>query len=154
VGALPPLYVSLGRTSFGALALLVLLAVRRQRLPRDPRVWGHLVVAGVFGAAAPFTLFAIGETHIPSVLAGIWNATTPLLVLPVAVFVMRIEAMTLRRAVGLGLGFAGVLTIIGVWQGVGGGGLIGQAACLAATVCYGFALPYQRRFLAARGEYG
>ena len=50
-------------------------------------------------------------------LAGIWNATTPLIVLPLAVLVFRTERLTVRRAVGLGLGFVGVLVVLGVWRG-------------------------------------
>src|SRR5262249_12029675 len=111
-------------------------------------------VAGIFGAAIPFTLFGIGEQHIPSLLAGIWNATTPLLVLPMSVLVFRIESMTLRRAVGLGMGFVGVLVILGVWHGAEGSSLIGQAACALAVCCYAIALPYQRRFLTGRNESG
>ena len=83
--ALAPLHVSFGRMAFGSLALVPVVVVRRDRLPRDPPVWGHLAVAALLLNAAPFSLFAYGETRVPSVLAGIWNATTPLLVLAVAV---------------------------------------------------------------------
>src|SRR5262245_45161651 len=69
---LPPLYVSLGRVVAGALTLLVVLFATRARLPRDPRIWGHLLVVGAVGAAAPFTLFAYGEQRVSSALAGIW----------------------------------------------------------------------------------
>ena len=154
VGELHPLYVTLGRVAAGALTLLLVLALLRHRLPRDPRVWGHLAVVATIGVALPFTLFGYGEERISSVLAGIWNATTPLMALPMAVLAFRTETMTARRAVGLGMGFAGVLVILGVWQGAGGSGLIGQLMCFGAALCYGFAIPYQRRFLAGRPESG
>jgi drug/metabolite transporter (DMT)-like permease len=147
VRELHPVYLTLGRVVAGALTVLAFLAVTRARLPRDPRVWGHLAVVGAIGVALPFTLFAYGEQRISSVLAGIWNATTPLIALPVAVLVMRTERLTARRAVGIGLGFVGVLVVLGVWQGVGGAQLTGQLMCLGAAVCYGVAIPYQRRFL-------
>jgi drug/metabolite transporter (DMT)-like permease len=145
ISELHPLYVTLGRVASGALTLLVILAFLRHRLPRDPRVWGHLAVVAAIGVAVPFTLFGF---------AGIWNATTPLVALPMAVLAFRTEKMTARRAVGLGLGFVGVLVILGVWQGVGGTGLTGQLMCFGAALCYGFAIPYQRRFLARRPESG
>jgi drug/metabolite transporter (DMT)-like permease len=154
ISELHPLYVTLGRVASGALTLLVILAFLRHRLPRDPRVWGHLAVVAAIGVAVPFTLFGYGEQRISSVLAGIWNATTPLVALPMAVLAFRTEKMTARRAVGLGLGFVGVLVILGVWQGVGGTGLTGQLMCFGAALCYGFAIPYQRRFLARRPESG
>jgi drug/metabolite transporter (DMT)-like permease len=145
---LAPVYVAMSRSLYGALMLLVLLAVLRQPLPRGVRTWGHLLVIGLFGVVLPFCLFGYAEQRISSILAGIWNATLPLVALPMAVFVYRIEKMTLRKAVGLAIGFAGVLTILGVWHGVGGASLSGQLMVGGAAVCYGISIPYSRRFLA------
>ncbi|MFC0533055.1 DMT family transporter [Phytohabitans kaempferiae] len=151
---LHPLYLTLFRVGTGALTLLVVLAVTRVRLPRDPRLWAHMAVAGGIGVALPFTLFGFGEQRISSVLAGIWNATTPLVALPLAVLLFRTERLTARGAVGIGIGFAGVLTVLGVWQGVGGSQLTGQLMCFGAAACYGFAIPYMKRFVASRSESG
>jgi drug/metabolite transporter (DMT)-like permease len=154
VSELHPLYVTLGRCGAGALTLLVVLAVMRDRLPRDPKLWLHLTVVGTIGVALPFTLFGYGEQRVSSMLAGIWNATTPLVVLPMAVLVFRTERMTARKAVGLALGFVGVLVVLGAWQGVGGAQFTGQLMCLGAAACYGVAIPYQKRFVAGRPESG
>lgn len=154
VRELHPLYVTLGRVGTGAATLLVVLALLRDRLPRDPRLWLHMVVVAAVGVALPFTLFGYGEQRVPSILAGIWNATTPLVVLPLAVLVFRTERMTARRAVGMVLGFVGVLVVLGVWQGVGGSHLTGQLFCFGAAACYGVAIPYQKRFVAGRTESG
>ncbi len=147
VRELHPMYVALGRVAVGLIVLLAALAVTRGALPRSLRVWGHLTVVGVLGVAVPFTLFSYGEERVSSVLAGIWNATTPLFVLPIAALVMRTERMTARRTVGVGLGFVGVLVVLGVWQGVGGSALTGQLMCLGAATCYGVVIPYVRKFL-------
>lgn len=154
VRELHPLYVTLGRVLTGALTLLVLLAAFRDRLPRDPRLWLHMVVVGGIGVALPFTLFGYGEQRVSSLLAGIWNATTALMVLPLAVVVFRTERMTLRRGAGMALGFLGVLVVLGVWRGIGGSHLTGQLMCLGAAACYGVAIPYQKRFVAGRRESG
>ncbi|MGN9907890.1 DMT family transporter [Phytohabitans sp. LJ34] len=154
VRELHPLYLTLFRVGTGALTLLVVLAVTRVQLPRDPKLWAHLTVAGAIGVALPFTLFGYGEERVSSVLAGIWNATTPLIALPMAVFAFRTERLTSRGAVGVGLGFAGVLTILGVWEGVGGSHLTGQLMCFGAAACYGFVIPYMKRFVAGRSESG
>jgi drug/metabolite transporter (DMT)-like permease len=148
VGELHPAYVTLGRVGSGALALLAAMVVLRDRLPRGGRIWLHLNIVTVFGVVVPFTLFGYGEQRISSVLAGIWNAATPLIVLPVAALVFRTERFTGRKAVGVLLGFVGVLVVLGVWQGVGGSHLTGQLMCLGAAVCYGVAIPYQKRFVA------
>lgn len=154
VRELHPLQLALGRVAAGAITLLVVLAVLRERLPREPRLWGHLAVHAALGVVLPFTLFGFGEQRVPSILAGIWNATTPLVVLPMAVLVFRTERLTVRRAVGLGLGFLGVLTVLGVWQGAGGAQLTGQLMCLGAAACYGVAIPYQKRFIAGSAYSG
>src|SRR4051812_16174008 len=143
---LAPLQVALGRVLLGLLALVLVLAVRRER-PPPWRVWGDLAVLAVFLNALPFTLFAWGETRVSSVLAGIWNATTPLLTLLVVLAVLPDERPTRERAVGLGLGFAGVVVVLGPWRGLGGAALLGSLACLAGAACYGIGTPYARRRL-------
>jgi drug/metabolite transporter (DMT)-like permease len=143
-----PTYLTLGRVGSGALALLVVLLITRQSLPRSPRVWVHLNLVSAFGVVLPFTLFGYGEQRISSVLAGIWNAATPLVVLPMALLVFRTERAALRKAVGVVLGFLGVVVVLGVWKGVGGTHLTGQLLCFAAAACYGMAIPYQKKYLA------
>ncbi|HEX5542993.1 MAG TPA: DMT family transporter [Micromonospora sp.] len=154
VRELHPLYVTLGRVAAGAFTLLAVMAVLRDRLPRDLRLWLHLTVVAAVGVALPFTLFGYGEQRVSSMLGGIWNATTPLVALPLSVLLFRTERMTVRRAVGLSLGFIGVLVVLGVWQGVGGAQFTGQLMCFAAAFCYGIAIPYQKRFITHRSESG
>jgi drug/metabolite transporter (DMT)-like permease len=154
VGQLHPAYVTLARVAIGALTLLVVLAVTGKRLPRDPRLWCHLFVVAVFMNAVPFTLFGFGEQRVSSALAGIWNATTPLVTLVAMLVVFPQERPTRSRVVGLLVGFLGVLTVLGVWRGVGGAALTGQLLCFAAAASYGLGLPYIRRFVAGRPEPG
>jgi drug/metabolite transporter (DMT)-like permease len=151
---LAPVDVALARVALGAAVLVVVLAVGRARLPHGRSVWGHLALVGLIGNAIPFTLFAYGETRISSVLAGLWNATTPLLVLLVATFMLPAERPTGRRVGGLVVGFAGVVVVLGPWRGLGGSELLGQLMCLGAATCYGVAFPYTRRFLAGRTDSG
>jgi drug/metabolite transporter (DMT)-like permease len=154
VTELHPLFVALGRVLGGAIALVVVVLLTRDRLPRDPWFWGHNAVVAVVGVALPFTLFGFGEQRISSVLAGIWNSVTPLIALPMAVLVFRTEKITSRRVLGLVLGFVGAATILGVWQGVGGSSLAGQLMWLTAAACYGVAIPYTRRYITPRPESG
>jgi drug/metabolite transporter (DMT)-like permease len=151
---LAPIDVAFGRLALGAAVLLAALAVTRSPLPRGRGVWLHLAFVALVGNATPFTLFAYGETRISSVLAGLWNATTPLLVLLVATFMLPEERPTRRRVASLFVGFAGVVLVLGPWRGLGSSELLGQLMCLGAATCYGIAFPYTRRFLAGRPESG
>src|SRR4051794_41211340 len=93
------------------------------------------MVVGALGVALPFTLFGYGEQRVSSVLAGIWNAATPLVALPLAVMLFRTERMTRARAAGIAVGFAGVLLVLGVWRGTGGAPLAGPLFFFGAGVC-------------------
>ena len=152
VEALVPLQVSLGRLLVGTGTLAAILAAQREGLPRSTRVWGQLAIAAILLNVAPFTLFAYGEQHVSSVLAGIWNATVPLFTLPIAVLWIADEHASSRRLAGLAIGFVGVLAVLGVWNGVGGASLKGNLLCLGAAASYGLGFPYARRYLADRPE--
>ncbi|MGD7705684.1 DMT family transporter [Microlunatus sp. Y2014] len=168
VTTLQPLWVSTGRLLFGGLALAVVVVgmALRQRvrgasdssyvggwLPRDPRAWLHNAVIGIVGCAIPFSLLAFAEARISSLLAGIWNATTPLFALPLAVLVFRTEQLTVRRLAGLITGLLGALIILGVWDmAAGPADLPGQLMCLGAAACYGISFGYTRRFVSRRSE--
>jgi drug/metabolite transporter (DMT)-like permease len=150
--ALAPLQVAFGRLLFGTMALLLILAVRRIPLPSGRHVWFHLAVAAALLNALPFSLFAYGELHTTSVLAGICNAATPLFTAPIAVLMLPGERLSRDRVGGLLLGFVGVLVVLGIWQGAGGGTILGNLLCIGATVSYGVGFPYTRKYLAGRQE--
>ncbi|MFI9052086.1 DMT family transporter [Streptomyces sp. NPDC053427] len=143
-----PVQFTLGRLACGALVLLVILAIKRERLPRSPRIWGHLAVAAAILNVLPFTLFAYAETTIPSTLAGICNATSPLWGMLLSLVALSEDRPTRRRVAGLGLGFLGVLTVLGAWQGFSGTDLTGTAMALGGSLCYPIGWIYVRRTLA------
>ncbi|MEC4020587.1 DMT family transporter [Streptomyces sp. H27-D2] len=142
-----PLQVTLGRMLFGTVVLLAVLALKRERLPRGGRTWAHLSVAAFFLNALPFTLFAYSELTIPSGLAGICNATSPLWGMALSVVALSEDRPTRRRVAGLGLGFLGVLTVLGAWQGFSGTDAGGTAMALGASLCYPIGWIYLRRTL-------
>ncbi len=151
---LHPVQVTLARMFLGAATLLIVLAAMRQPLPREPRLWAHFAVVSVALTTVPFTLFAYGEQHVSSVLAAIWNATTPLCTLLFTLLLLREERPTKPAMTGLALGFVGVLVVLGVWRPMSGGAWAGSAACFAAAACYGVGGVYLRRFLSGRPEPG
>ncbi|MDJ0465554.1 DMT family transporter [Streptomyces sp. H27-C3] len=146
--AFAPFQVTLGRLVFGTAVLAVAMAVKRERLPRSARTWGHLTVAAFFLNALPFSLFAYSELTIPSTLAGICNATSPLWGMALSMVALSEDRPTRRRVAGLGLGFIGVLTVLGAWQGFSGLDFGGTAMALLASLSYPVGWIYVRRTLA------
>ena len=148
---LSPVQVVIGRVLFGAIALAAIMIVTRRRWPRERRVWGHMLVVGLFFCAVPFSLFAWAEQHLPSSLASIYNATTPIMTLLLTPLVLRSERLGRARTAGLLAGILGVIVLSGPWQLIGASDLgttvPAQLACLGATASYGFAGLYLRRFV-------
>lgn len=147
-----PFQVTLGRLLSGTAVLAVAMAVKRERLPRTARTWGHLAVAAFFLNALPFSLFAYAELTIPSTLAGICNATSPLWGMALSLVALSEDRPTRRRVAGLGLGFLGVLTVLGAWQGFSGLDFTGTAMALLASLSYPVGWIYVRRTLAGSGS--
>lgn len=148
-----PLQITFGRALFGALAVLAVLAWQRGRLPAWGPVWGHAAFVGLMTNVIPFSLFGWAETQVSSVLAGLFNAATPLFTALFALVIVPAERLTRQRAAGLLIGFVGVMVVMGVWRGLSGD-LAGSLACLGATLCYGIGVPWTRRHLSIRPEGG
>ncbi|UUU20556.1 DMT family transporter [Streptomyces sp. DSM 40750] len=146
--AYAPFQVTFGRLLFGALVLAAAMAVKRERLPRGARTWAHLTVAAFLLNALPFSLFAYAELTIPSTLAGICNATSPLWGMALSLVALSEDRPTRVRVAGLGLGFLGVLTVLGAWQGFNGLDAGGTAMALLASLSYPIGWIYVRRTLA------
>ncbi|MGP4092635.1 DMT family transporter [Streptomyces sp. KR55] len=143
-----PFQVTLGRLVFGTAVLAAAMIVQRERLPRAARTWGHLTVAAFLLNALPFSLFAYAELTIPSTLAGICNATSPLWGMALSLVALSEDRPTRIRVAGLGLGFLGVLTVLGAWQGFTGVDATGTALALLASLSYPIGWIYVRRTLA------
>ena len=125
----------------------MLLLAKGGRLPTGARVWGHLFVCGFFLGALPFTLFALSETRISSALAGIGNATTPIVAVLATIAILPGERVTGSRLVAVLVGFLGVVTIMQPWTSVDRPDLVGFSMALVGGASYGIGWTYNRRFL-------
>jgi drug/metabolite transporter (DMT)-like permease len=144
-----PIQIVLGRLLAAAVVMVGVVAYRKERLPRRLVPWAHLTVMAVVTNIAPYFLFAWGEQHITSSLAGVLNATTPLFTLLLAVST-HTERLTAPRLAGLTLGFVGVVILAAPWHAGGlSASLPGIGAALLASACYAASYVYARRFLSA-----
>ena len=148
---LTPFGVAFGRCALGALSLIIVLKVRRQKYPRARSTWLKLWIVSLLLNVFPGILFAYAEVHVTSILAGIINATTPLMTLIVMLTVFREEKVLPHQVIGLIVGAIGVLSVLGIWRGVGHNSWIAILALLAAVTCYGISFPFTRRYVLPLG---
>jgi len=151
--SLAPLQISGLRILSGAAVLMLLLTGTGGRLPRDRRLWGHLMVTGFFLGSLPFSLFALGEVRISSALAGIGNSITPISTVLFSLLLLRADKIGAGKIVGVLIGFLGVLVILQPWQSQGRPDLLGFAMTLVAGMSYGVGWTYTRRYL-GRADFG
>ena len=134
------------RLIIASLVLLGVLHARGLRLPARWRTWADFLFVGVIGLIFPYLLITWSEQSIPSGMAAILNATTPLFSVLVAYFWTREERLSGLRLLGVALGFAGVVVAVGVEElDLARADTQAQLAVLAAAACYGVAGIYGRR---------
>ena len=106
----PPAWVALLRLSFGGALLWSVLLLRRRTLP-PRKLIGPLLLVALFNNAIPFCLFALGERTVPSGIAAVLNATTPICALLLS-FAVQSARPTRATTAGVLLGFAGVVIVV------------------------------------------
>ena len=141
----PPNTLVFLRMALAVPPMLLILKLFGHRLPSDRKSWQQLFVLGAINAALPFILFFWGQTRIESGLASVLNATTPLWGVVTAHFLTRDEKATPARVVGVLLGLAGIIVMVGA-EALDGitGSVLAQIACLVATLLYALAAVYGR----------
>lgn len=143
---LPPLSIVWGRVALAAAILWLVLSGSGGAAP--PRhLWAALLVMGFLNNAVPFTLFVLAQGQITGALASVLNATTPLFTVLVAHLATEDERLTPRKALGVTLGFGGVLAMMASEDLTGE--VLAMLACLGAALSYGLASVWGRKFRAA-----
>jgi drug/metabolite transporter (DMT)-like permease len=138
------------RVAGASLVLLPLLALRGEMAALRQH-WKPIGLVGISNSALPFICYGFAAQFITAGLASIFNAATPLFTALIAWLWLR-QALTRWRVLGLLIGLSGVLGLAwdkaGLKEGAGQHGVaLAVAACLAATLLYGFAACFTRRYL-------
>jgi drug/metabolite transporter (DMT)-like permease len=146
VETIPPATVVATRVAVAAVLLILFIGWRGLDLPKDARTWRGFLVQGLLQSALPFTLISWGEERIPSGLAGVLNATPPIFAVLISL-AARHEPIGWQKILGVLLGIAGVVTIMGkgALQDIGTESLA-QGAVLGSSLCYALAPMWGRRF--------
>lgn len=156
------LFMRLATVEFGALptaavrvaiasAVLLPLLLWRGMWPQLSQHWRHMLVVGLLNSGIPFALYAFALLHITTGLSSILNATVPLFGALVA-WLWLGDRPGRWQSLGLMIGFGGVALLS--WgkasfkpSASGLGSAWAVLACLGATLCYGLAASYARKYL-------
>jgi drug/metabolite transporter (DMT)-like permease len=141
---LTPLMLVAFRLWIGFAFLVLFGRLTGARLPRQRIVIAQLALVGLLNTAVPFVLITWGEQWIASALAGILNGLVPLFTIVIAALLLRDEPITVNRLVGLLVGFAGAVLLLGRNLGPTPTAdaqlaLLGELAVVLAAICYAFA---------------
>jgi drug/metabolite transporter (DMT)-like permease len=134
------------RVMIGALVLVpILLAKGQWASLRDNAA--PVLFVGTLNSALPFVLFAYAVTSISTGLSGILNATVPLFGAIIALLWLR-DRLGPARIAGLVIGFIGVALLAkdsASFKAGGSGWAV--VACLLASLCYGYAANFTKKYL-------
>jgi drug/metabolite transporter (DMT)-like permease len=134
-GGVSPAFVAWVRVVLAA-AILLTLAARAGVLGSVRGHWRWLALYALFEIAIPFPLIAAGEQHVSSSLTAILIAAVPLFVALLAIRFDQAERASGRRLVGLLIGLAGVVVLMGIDVAGKRDEMLGAAAILVAALGY------------------
>ncbi|MFI8748318.1 DMT family transporter [Pseudomonas sp. NPDC077186] len=147
LGSMPTAFF---RASFGALGLLAFLLLMRVGWDFRGKLKACLLL-GVINAGLPSAMYCLAALILPAGYSAIFNATTPLMGVLIGALFFH-EGITASKAAGVFLGLLGVAVLTRTGPvAFDLELLLGAAACLVATTCYGFAGFLTRRWIGQQG---
>lgn len=144
--AFAPTQVAFGRVLFGAVTLLILVLVTRNRPRLTWRKVGAIAVVAAFMSGIPLVLIPAAQQHISSILASLLNATTPLWTALFVALLIPAERVSRAQLTGLVIGAVGIAILLGAWR-VADFPVVGAVLMLSATACYGIGSTLSRVLL-------
>ena len=133
------------RLLVGALLLWTVVRIAKQPLPRERRIYGHLLVMAIINITIPFLLITWAEQSVESSLAAILTSPVPLFAIVLSSLFLADEPMRVNGVVGLVIGFIGVVIITSRGLTGAGSSVIGELALLGAAFSYACGAVYSRR---------
>ena len=141
-----PISIASWRVSLGAAVLLCIAVLIGQAFPRGFREWRKIFLVGCLNSAIPFFLISWGQQYISSAESALLMAMGTFFALILSHFTSQDERINLYRALGVSVGFVGVLVLV-FWdiRESGLGTLIGQLAVIVAGCSYATSSIISRR---------
>lgn len=136
------------RTAGGATALWLYILIRGLPVGIGARAVAAFAAMGLINNVLPWSLLVWGQQYIEAGLAAILNASTAFFGVGLAAIVFADERMSTAKAIGLALGLAGVVLVMGLEALTAFDlGSLAQLAVLGTSASYACANVFARRFL-------
>ncbi|MEL7981479.1 DMT family transporter [Vreelandella titanicae] len=148
--AIGPINTAFFRVFFGLIGLAFIIVIIRKSLAFRGKL-GKILILGAINSGVPFLMYSIAATLLPTGYSAILNATTPLTGAMIGFFIFS-ESLTIKKWLGVTLGIVGITVITTVGDSsIVGNIYIGVAACMIATIGYGFAGFLTRKWITQQG---
>ncbi|HWO96043.1 MAG TPA: DMT family transporter [Bacillus sp. (in: firmicutes)] len=142
-----PIGLVFWRCLFGAVTLLGILLLKREKISLNRLPLVPVFFVGLFNNALPFMLISYSELIITSSMASIINATTPICTILIGCFFF---AQKLRREqwIGISIGFIGIIILVDFrFADLMNQDMKGIFGMIAAAMCYGLGAQLSKRYL-------
>src|SRR5262249_16263722 len=132
-----PSQIVLLRVAFGFPPIFLYALAKRALRWEHVRYAHHFAVMSLLATAVYYLAFAKGTVLLPSSIAGLLSGAIPLFTFICAWLFMREEPVNAIKAVGVGIGFFGVLLIARPWSSAGGIDILGVAYMIGGSISVG-----------------
>ena len=119
-----PLVIQAGRCTVGFLALLIISLVLKRDLAGHAKHWFAWLVFAILGIVFLWVVTALGEEYITAGLATVMVTVSPLVTFIITVFFLRTERFSVLGVIGLILGVAGLVLVVGIHNILGGSSIL------------------------------
>jgi drug/metabolite transporter (DMT)-like permease len=133
------------RLTVGSILLWTVVRLAGQALPRERRIYGHLLVMAIINITIPFLLITWAERSVDSSLAAILASPVPLFAIVLSSLFLADEPMRVNGLAGLVVGFVGIVIVTSRGLTATGSSITGEIALLGAAFSYACGAVYSRR---------
>jgi drug/metabolite transporter (DMT)-like permease len=152
VGEADPLTLAILRWGIGILCVAPAALLLRVRLPQR-RDWPGIAVLGICFFGLFFILYNVALAYTTAARASLALATLPLQTMLIGAL-LRIEPLTERKSIGVGIAFLGVSAALASNLGAPAGSWRGELIMIGAVLCMAFYNVWSRPFIARSSALG
>lgn len=147
-----PITITFLRSLLGFLTLTIWCKIKRIPFLKPSVLWIHLGVLSLLLNSLPSFLFALAQKEISTTIAGLINATTPMLTVLFVYILFKGEKIYKAQILGIVVSFIGIAVLLDFSKGYGSNSAHSVLALFGAVFCFAISYPYIRKFLSRMSE--